>query len=216
VSTLRSTRGPRELTRADRSLEVLAVILLGVATVGSAWCGYQASKWNSDQGDLARHSSDLRVEASRQFTLATQAVSYDAAMVAQYAQAFQQQNANLMLFYRTSLIRPAFLPVLDAWEAQVKAGKAPTNLLSDQAYLDQQFASYRSSTAEADAASLAGDQAGRNGDAFVLTTLLFAVALFFAGVTSSFRYRSVRIILLIGAVAAIAFAAARLVTVPVA
>ena len=63
--------------------------------------------------------------------------------------------------------------------------------------------------------SLAGQEAGSNADAFVLTTLLFAVALFFAGVTSSFRFRGVRIVLLMGAVLAIALAAARLIDLPV-
>ena len=63
---------------------------------------------------------------------------------------------------------------------------------------------------------MASDAAGRNAEDFVLTTLLFAIALFFAGVTSSFRYRSVRIILLMGAVLAIALAAARIIDLPVA
>jgi hypothetical protein len=202
--------------RGDRMLEVLAVMLLGVATVGSAWCGYQASKWNGQESELARESSDLLVDSTRLFTLATQAVAYDASLVTQYAQAYQEENTILMEFYRASLMRPAFLPVIDAWEAEVRAGRAPANLLSDEAYLDAQYADFQATQAEAQAASAAGQEAGDNADAYVLTTLMFAVALFFAGVTSSFRFRSVRIVLLIGAVLAIALAAARLVDVPIA
>ena len=180
------------------------MVLLGVATVGTAWCGYQASKWNGTEGDLARAASDTRVESTRLFTLATQAVSYDATFVATYAQAYQQKNTALMTFYRASLMRPAFAPVLDEWEAEVKAGRTPANLLTDQVYLDAQYASYREAAAKSEALTVASDAAGRNAEDFVLTTLLFAIALFFAGVTSSFRYRSVRIILLMGAVLAIA------------
>src|SRR3954447_1573421 len=215
MTTALKTRSVETL-RADRLIEVLAVILLRIATVGSACCGYQSSKWNGKESDAARAASDSRVEASRLFTLAAQGVTYDATMVANYAQAFQEQNTSLMTFYRTSLIRPAFLPVLDQWEAAVRAGRAPTNLLSDQAYLDTQFGPYRVEEAKAEQNTLAAQDAGVNSDDFVLTTLLFAVALFFAGVTSTFRFRSARIVLLMGAVVAIALAAARLMDVPLA
>ena len=50
--------------RRGRVLEVLAVMLLGVATIGSAWCGYQATRWNGKETDYARESSDLQVEAA--------------------------------------------------------------------------------------------------------------------------------------------------------
>jgi hypothetical protein len=211
-----STLDGAPVMRGERLLEILAMLLLGIATVGSAWCGYQASKWNGEQSSIARSASDARVEASRLFGLATQAVSYDASFVATYAQAYQAGNTTLTTFYRTSLVRPAFLPVLDEWEAEVKAGKAPANLLSDPAYLDAQYGPYREAEARSETLSLASEEAGNNSDAFVLTTLLFAVALFFAGVTSSFRFRTVRIFLLIGAVVTIAFAAARLIDLPVA
>src|SRR4051812_41397870 len=177
MTTALKTRSVETL-RGDRVIEVLAVILLGIATVGSAWCGYQASKWNGKESDAARAASDSRVEASRLFTLAVQGVTYDATMVANYAQAYQEQNTSLVTFYRTSLIRPAFLPVLDQWEAEVRAGRAPTNLLSDQAYLDTQYGPYRAEEAKAERNTLAAQDAGLNSDDFVLTTLLFAVALF--------------------------------------
>src|SRR6478736_5404153 len=53
-------------------LEIIAVLILGITTVGTAWCGYQASQWNGAQSDLARESSEDRVEAGRLFGLATQ------------------------------------------------------------------------------------------------------------------------------------------------
>lgn len=52
-------------TRGDRVLEVIVVLFLGIATVGTAWCGYQSSQWTGAQTDLAREASDHRVEASR-------------------------------------------------------------------------------------------------------------------------------------------------------
>ena len=126
----------------SRLLEIIAVLLLGITTVGTAWCGYQASQWSGEQGDLAREASDQRVEASRLFGLASQRVSYDANLIGRYAEATQSGNTTLAQFYRTNLVRPDFLPVLDQWQTQVRAGQTPTNLFEDPAYLTAQFGDY--------------------------------------------------------------------------
>jgi len=124
----------------DRLIEIVAVLMLGITTVGTAWCGYEASQWNGQQSDLARQSSDERVEAGRLFGLATQKVAYDSSIIAQYAVAAQAGNTALTDFYRKSLVRSDFLPVLDKWIAEVKAGGTPTNLTEDPDYLNNEFA----------------------------------------------------------------------------
>ena len=60
-----------------------------------------------------------------------------------------------------------------------------------------------------------GREAGRVSDAYVLTTVLLAIALFFAGVTSSFRYPIARTALLTGSVLAIAAATTRIIDLPI-
>ena len=201
---------------ADRPLEIIAVLLLGVATIGSAWCGYQATRWNSEQADAARLSSDDRVEASRLFGLAVQAVSYDSNMAAEYAQAVSTGNERLQQFYRESLIRPQFLPILDQWEAEIAAGATGVaNLLQDQEYLDSQLADYRAAEASAVAESEKSVEAGDNSEKFVQMTLMLAGALFFAGVTTSFRWSFARITLLAGSALLIAYAASQIANLPV-
>jgi hypothetical protein len=86
--------------RSHKLLEIIAVLILGITTVGTAWCGYQASQWNGAQSDLARESSDELVEASRLFGLATQKVSYDSTIIANYAIAVQEGDDQLTEFYR--------------------------------------------------------------------------------------------------------------------
>jgi hypothetical protein len=184
--------------------------------VGSAWCGYQATRWNKEESDFARDASAANVEAARQFGLATQTVSYDSNMVAQYAQAKAAGDERLLDFYREVLMRPEFRGVLDEWEAQIDAGETPTNLLEDQDYVDEQLGAYREAQAAAGAASAAADDASENTDGYVLTTLLLATALFFAGVTGSFRLRFLRFALLSASGITIAVAAARLVDLPTA
>jgi len=191
-------------------------VLLGVATIGSAWCGYQATRWNGKENDLARESGAVQIEAARQFGLATQTVSYDSNMISQYASAVASGNENLKRFYRETLIRPALLPLIDRWEEQIAAGESPTNLLDDKEYLDAQLARYRATVAEGEILSLEAQAAGDEADSYVLTTLILASSLFFAGLTTSFRVRFARLLLLTGSALLIAYAAARLVDLSVA
>jgi hypothetical protein len=206
----------KSTTLGERLIEIIAVLLLGIATVGTAWCGYQSSQWNGTQTDLARESSDERVEASRLFGLATQKIAYDANIVAQYAQAIVQGDDNLAQFYRKNLVRPPFLPLLDQWQAEITAGGAPTSLFQDQAYLDTQFGEYQQTVDQAEALSQQSQQASATSDEYVITTILLAIALFFAGVTSSFRYQPARVLLVLLAVGTVAVAAVRLADLPIA
>jgi hypothetical protein len=200
---------------ADRLLELIVVLLLGITTVGTAWCGFQATRWNGDSGDLNGVATAQRVEGSRLFGVATQKVTYDSMMVAKYAEASQQGNVKLQQFYRQSVIRPEFLPVLDRWEAAVKAGDPTVGVFEDKDYLAEQFAAYEETVAAAEQATQESQQAGEIAEGYVGTTILLATALFFAGVTTSFRYRIARILLLILATGAVAIAAARIADLPI-
>jgi hypothetical protein len=201
--------------KSNGLLEVLAVVLLGVATIGSAWCGYQATRWNGREGDLAREAAVTQTEVARLFGLATQTLSYDANIIGQYAQAFSDGNEPLMDFYRQTLVRPEFLPILEKWQAQIAAGETPTNLLEDTEYVDEYLEPYRAESQRVEAISVRGEEAGSHADAYVLTTLLLASALFFAGLTTSFRVRFARLVLLAGASLMVAYAASRLSTLPI-
>ena len=160
---------------ADRLLELIVVLLLGITTVGTAWCGFQATRWNGESGDLNGVATAQRVEGSRLFGLATQRVTYDSMMVAKYAEASQQGNVQLQQFYRRSVIRPEFLPVLDRWEAAVKAGDPTVGVFEDKEYLAGQFADYQETVAAAEQAALESQHAGEVAEAYVGTTILLAV-----------------------------------------
>jgi hypothetical protein len=191
------------------------VVLLGIATLGSAWCGYQATRWNGEGTDLARTAAEVGFDAAREFGLATQLVTYDSNMVAQYAQAFAAEDEGLVQFFRETLIREEFLPVLDDWEASIAGGETPVNLLADTDYLDSQFSDYRTTQAAAQDYNQQAEAAGDTTDDYVLTTVLLASAVFFAGLTSSFRVRFAQLLLLTGSSVLIAYAAVKLSDLPV-
>lgn len=209
--------GSRGVSGGGRTLfDLFAVLLLGIATVATAWCGIQSSRWNGEEADAAREENLGRIEGSRLFALASQEVAYDASMTAKYAEAVVDGNERMQTFVRTYLIRPEFLPFLDDWESRVEEGDETVgNLFTDEAYLDSQFAESRATTAASDIASARSAEAATTADDYLLTTLLTATALFFAGVTTSFGTRSARLALLAASIAVLAVTAARLVDLPV-
>lgn len=186
-------------SQPGRLIEIVTVLLLGVATVGSAWSAYQVSRWNGVETDEARASAAFRIDGSREFALATQLVAYDSATVGQIAAAAAADNQQLLDFLRETLVRPGFAPVLESWQAQVDAGEIPTNLLEDQDYLGDLFADSIAADDAAAAATELSEQAGNHADDYIRLTLFFASALFFAGITASFSNRLSKVILLLGA-----------------
>ena len=138
----------RESLGSSRLIEIIAVLVLGITTLGTAWCSYEAYQWNSQQSSLAQQTTSAELNANRLFGLATQKVTYDSSLLADYATAYRANDTKLMQFYRQSLMRPQLLPYLDAWVADVQAGKAPQNLLSDPAYLDPVMADYTAAAAQ--------------------------------------------------------------------
>ena len=153
----------RQADKRDYWFEMIAVILLGIATIGSAWCGYQASTWNGEESRQARNATDYRVEASRLFALGTQKVSYDANIGAQYADAYVSKKPGLQQFIRDVLARKEFRPILDQWDAKAAAGETSFGSLFDnKAYMQAQFGRLPDGRGEGECRNAA--QRGGRGD----------------------------------------------------
>jgi hypothetical protein len=210
-----SESGRSSRSGPGRLIEIVTVLLLGVATVGSAWSAYQVARWNGVETDEARASGALRIDGSREYALATQIVAYDSATVSQYAEAVAIDNVPLQDFLRATLVRPGFVPVFERWEAQIAAGETPTNLIADEEYMSELFAAADAADAAAAVASVRSEEAGANADDYIRLTLFFASALFFAGITPSFSNRLSRVLLLAGSGAILAVAGVLLASYPV-
>ena len=199
----------------ERAVEMLAVLLLGMATVATAWCAYQASRWNDEETDQSRLAGQARLEASRLFGLGTQKISYDATSAALYAQAIADGNEDLQQFLLDNLVREDFLPVIEQWrENAASDNPEPLNLFENEEYINEQTAPSRAADAEAEGAFALAQEASDNADGFVQTTIFLASALFFAGVTSNFRSGTVRLLLVGGSSVLFAVGVARIADLP--
>jgi hypothetical protein len=77
VRTDAVTRRGRDI---DRSFEVIAVVILAVATIGVAWSGYQSARWGGVQSTKYSEAGARRVDATRAMTSAGQASLFDTSM----------------------------------------------------------------------------------------------------------------------------------------
>ena len=64
--------------------EFFAALLMAFATVLSAWCGYQSTRWNGRQSILMGETAALRAEATQKVNHAGQEAIIDLNMFEQY------------------------------------------------------------------------------------------------------------------------------------
>jgi hypothetical protein len=161
------------------------MLLLALAAVATAWSSYQATRWNGEQAKTASSVNKTRIEASRAADLANGQTQVDIATFIQWVDARAQDQTDLASFYRERF-RPEFRPAFDAWIATrplEASGAPPTPFAMPQYRL--------AATAEAERLDLEAEELAaavrrdlQRASNYVLGVVLFAVALFFAGMST--------------------------------
>ena len=181
-----------------RGFELLAVIFLSLATVGMAWCSYQASLWNSQSTVLSTQSSARGRDASDFRIKANQAFILDIFLFSQYLNARNASNEPLADFYSRQF-SPEFK---QTYEAQIRSSKltnAPTDLFTKDLYQTPLLT--RADRLESESERMWDDslEASKAGQQYTLISVLLATALFFSGTAPQFqRKRKRRIVLALG------------------
>lgn len=178
-------------------MELAATVLLALATVATAWSGYQSTRWNGEQSKAAARANALRIASAKSAGLANSQTEIDVATFTQWVNAYAQKQKELAAFY-FKRFRKEFRPAVDAWVATrpLKNSGAPlTPFAMPQYKLDAR--------AEADRldaeAELYAAQARRNiqrASNYVLGVVLFASALFFAGMSTKLTSAKLRVAML--------------------
>ena len=176
---------------------MLSAVLLALATVATAWSGYQASRWNGEQAKAFSKANSNRIESTRASNLATSQTQIDVATFVQWVDAYAKKETRLADFY-FKRFRAEFKPAVDGWIATkpLKNATAPlTPFAMPQYKLAAQEQADRLER-EADAwAAKARANVGRSTN-YVLCVVLFAAALFFAGMSAKLPDRRIRVVLL--------------------
>ena len=166
-------------------VEVAATILLALAAVATAWSSYQATRWNGEQAKTSGSVNKTRIEAARASDLANAQQQVDVATFMQWVDSYARGDTKLVNFYRERF-RDEFKPAFNAWVATkpLKTEGAPlTPFAMPQYRLAARVEAGRLDTM----AEELNAQVRRNiqrASNYVLGVVLFAVALFFAGMST--------------------------------
>lgn len=166
-------------------VEIFSTLLLALATVATAWSGYQASRWSGEQSIAFSEANAARVESTRLSTRAGQEVQIDLALFTQWLDAYARDETKLVDFYEKRF-RDEFEPAFEAWLATNPRtnAKAPLSPFAMPQYtLESQVEADRLS-AEAEAAGQLARRNNQRSDNYVLCVVLFAASLFFAGIST--------------------------------
>ncbi len=180
------------MTKGSR-LELIAAVLLAAATVATAWSGYQASRWNGEQAKAFSRAGAVRVESAKADSLANTHIEVDLSVFSSWADAVGHKEPGLAAFYARRF-RPEFRPAVKAWlatkpftnpNAPLSPFRMPEYKLSARAQADQL-------EAEAEVLAAKGRANVQRATNYVLGVVLFASALFFAGITTKFESARLR------------------------
>jgi hypothetical protein len=188
---------PSEGRRADW-VEIVAMLLLALGAVATAWSSYQVNRWNGEQAKTSAQVNAARIDAARASGRANAETQVDVATFTQWVDAYARGETELTDFYRTRF-REEFRPAFEAWLAS-RPLENPDAPLTPFALPEYQLASAAEAERLDERAEELAAQARdyiQRGSNYVLCVVLFAVVLFFAGMSSKLRTPSMRKALLV-------------------
>lgn len=184
-------------SRGGNLLEVVATVLLALATVATAWSGYQASRWNGEQATAFSRASAVRIESTKSGDLANAQTQIDVATFMQWVDAYVGDEDELVDFY-SRRFRDEFKPVMDAWTATMPLANpdAPLTPFAMPEYQLEARDEAERLEAEAEAWSTKARTNVQRATNYVLCVVLFAAVLFFAGISTKLQAPRLRRLLL--------------------
>ncbi len=178
-------------------VDLFSTVLLALAAVATAWASYQATRWQGQQSLVANRATAARVEANRTSGVANRQIQVDVATFIQWVDSYTAHDAELAGFYLRRF-SPEFRPAVLAWIATkpLENKKAPLTPFAMPEYRSAALVEADRLEAKGNAeAALAKAYVERAG-LYVLCVVLFAMSLFFAGISARLRTESSRLAVL--------------------
>jgi len=173
-------------------MDLAFAIILLIATLSTAFCVYQATRWNGIQAVAFGDASKLRTESIRASTAANSQVIIDVQLYSSWVDAVSKNESNQAKFLKERF-RDEFRPAFDAWIAKATITN-PVPAGTPFELPEYALAKYNESALleeQATATFNSGKDANTNGDYYISNTVLFAIVLFFCGIYS--RWDSMKI-----------------------
>ncbi len=184
-------------TGPGRRLDAAATVLLALATVATAWSGYQASRWNGEQAKAAGRTTGIRILAARAQGLAQAQTLADISTFSSWADAYAHKDTALADFY-FERFRAEFKPAVQAWIATrpLRNPNAPLTPFVMPEYKLKAQTEADWLDAQSALSATAVQQYVQRSTNYVLAVVLFATTLFFAGISTKLPTERLRRVLL--------------------
>ena len=200
----------------DRRLELFAVIIMSLTAVVTAWTGFQASKWSGVMSIRFAEANATRSESVRFSDLASAQRSVDIDLGLNWVRAVEEGDDRLAEFLAERF--PDHLRVaVDAWLATAAADDVTplgTPFDMDEYVLDEAVTAIDLQTRADELADEARD-ANQQSDDYVMLTIVFALVIFFAALSTKLEHPRNRRLLLGAAVVLLVAGTAVLSTYPI-
>jgi hypothetical protein len=192
------TEETHALSRQERTLEFVAVLLLSVSTLCIAWSGYQAARWSGHQSQHYAEASTARAHANRAATLGGQERLQDLLNFNRWLEVSTAGNTRLADLY-VRRFRPEFGPAYRAWLAQdpLDNPEAVATPLLMPEYKLANFEQANRLEREGDERFREAKESTENADSYIFATVFFAAVLFFAGISMRFAWMAMRVTVLV-------------------
>ena len=199
-----------------RWLEPASAILMALATLSTAWCSYQSSKWSGQSNEFATNTARLEQKAAFLSLENQQVIGIQVQLFTDFINAKVAGNATLAQFY-LDRFPPELRAAYDRWIEQkpFENPKADPHPFVPGLYKQRFMEDIRRATADAENDGAKARQTGNFAAQYLSNTVLFAMVLFFAGTSTRFTQRHVRQWSFFFAVAVFLFAASRMLTLPI-
>ena len=186
-----------KVSRSERILEFAAVLLLSLATLATAWSGYQAALFAGKQSQRYAQASSLRIHSQNQATVAGQFRIEDQLLFNRWLDARQSGDQVLERMYQRRF-RARFVPAFNAWIAEhpFTNPRAEPSPLYEPEYHPAQVKRAIALDRAADIRYEEGTAAKESEDKYILSTVFFAAVLFFSGISLRLDWRPLRIAIL--------------------
>ena len=182
--------------------ELVAVILLAVTAILTAWTGFQASKWSGAMSISFSQASAARIEAGRLEGTANRKQTIQVSLFTQWLDAYQGGDQELADFLEARFPEPlaTAFPQWVADEPLQNPDAAPTPF-DMPSYVIPELALAEQSDRRADERFARALVYNQRGDNYTLLTVAFAVVLFLGALSGRMRQQRAQWLLLgVGAV----------------
>lgn len=192
--------------RLYRRVELVSAIILALATVATAWCGYQSARWGGERTKHTTQASAANIRTAKYANLAQQRLGLHASLFTEWVVAVGGGNTALADFLFARFPEP-LKSAAAAWRATqpLTNPDAPATPFDMPEYALPERAEALRWEALAEDEAAAAEEANDISDRYLLFTIIFASVLFFGGISGKFRWQVIDVaVLALGALALLA------------